>query len=159
MPKLNNVHIFPSLNALMANQDAVTENDMVFIPADEFTYSRGEIDEFVESMKAYVVETYVSPEDGKSWYRRWSDGWLEQGIIYAGTWSSATYRQINLLQPYRDTNYNVQINYVNSTSDGTSARALSANSKNEYFFTNYISNGIKSFYICGYGKEEENEAE
>lgn len=41
-----------------------------------------------------VVETYVN---GYSWYRRWSDGWLEQG----GFASAAGV--INLLRPYRDT--------------------------------------------------------
>lgn len=36
---------------------------------------------------AWVVETY---NDGTNWYRKWSDGWLEQGGCFAGRFSNVT---------------------------------------------------------------------
>lgn len=48
-----------------------------------------------------VIETY---QNGTSWYRIWSDGWCEQGG--SGT-STSTEMQVNLLLPYKDTNYSV----------------------------------------------------
>ena len=50
--------------------------------------------------KSYITETYIN---GPSWYRVWSDGWIEQGgrlQIQASTQVS-----VNLMKPYSDTNY------------------------------------------------------
>ena len=50
--------------------------------------------------KSYITETYIN---GPSWYRVWSDGWIEQGgrlQIQASTQAS-----VNLMKPYSDTNY------------------------------------------------------
>ena len=50
--------------------------------------------------KSYITETYIN---GSSWYRVWSDGWIEQGgrlQIQASTQAS-----VNLMKPYSDTNY------------------------------------------------------
>ena len=46
-----------------------------------------------------IVETY---QNGASWYRVWSDGWLEQGATMALVPSAGT---INLIKPYKGTNY------------------------------------------------------
>ena len=63
---------------------------------------------------AFVTETFRS-EDGKSWYRIWSDGWIEQGGAIASlvqdTYTAAT---ITLLTPFANTNYNVQITQYNN---------------------------------------------
>ena len=48
-----------------------------------------------------VVETY---QNGASWYRVWSDGWCEQGGVI-NTTSAGGSQTINLLVPYKDTNY------------------------------------------------------
>jgi hypothetical protein len=50
--------------------------------------------------KSYITETYIN---GSSWYRVWSDGWIEQGgrlQIQASKQAS-----VNLMKPYSDTNY------------------------------------------------------
>ena len=52
----------------------------------------------------HVTQTY---NDGSSWYRQWSDGWLEQGG-FSGPFTSA-YGRITLPRPYADTGYNVQL--------------------------------------------------
>ncbi len=52
----------------------------------------------------YITATY---NDGLNWYRKWSDGWLEQGG-FSGPFTSA-YGRITLSRPYADTDYNVQL--------------------------------------------------
>ena len=54
-------------------------------------------------LPAVVVENYVN---GKSWYRVWSDGWIEQGGYLSVTSSSAT---VNLLKSHANTNYNITL--------------------------------------------------
>ena len=49
--------------------------------------------------KAYVVETY---SNGSSWYRLWSDNWLEQGGIFNGASSNLVY-----LKEFGTVNYNI----------------------------------------------------
>ena len=51
--------------------------------------------------RPYVIETYVN---GTSWYRVWSDGWCEQGARQ----TLSDYYTLNLMKPYKDTNYHVQ---------------------------------------------------
>lgn len=50
-----------------------------------------------------VIETGHS-EDGNQWYRKWSDGWIEQGGVSTGA-ADNTGATINLLQSYSNTNY------------------------------------------------------
>ena len=48
-----------------------------------------------------VVETY---RNGSSWYRRWSDGWIEQGGRMPKVGTSAT---VNLITPFATTDYTI----------------------------------------------------
>ena len=68
-----------------------------------------EVTNKINSMK-YVIETGQS-EDGSQWYRKWNDGWCEQG----GQFSASGTTTINLLIPYKDTNYQVTTTYKNSS--------------------------------------------
>lgn len=52
---------------------------------------------------AVVTKNYVN---GTSWYRVWSDGWIEQGGYLSVTSSSAT---VNLLKSHANTNYNITL--------------------------------------------------
>jgi len=57
-----------------------------------------------------VVTTYAN---GTSWYRVYSDGWIEQGgILPSG--ASAFVRTITLLKAFANVNYNLQITYESS---------------------------------------------
>lgn len=49
---------------------------------------------------AYVVQNYKS---GTSWYRIWSDGWIEQGGYCGGT------KTVTFLKAYKDTNYTISL--------------------------------------------------
>lgn len=60
----------------------------------------------LESRK-YIKETGKS-SDGSSWYRKWSDGWIEQGGITQSA-SGATSRTISLRTPFSSSNYVVMV--------------------------------------------------
>ena len=57
--------------------------------------------------RRYVTEAGTSGSDGTSWYRRWSDGWLEQGGTKVGTLLSGTTSSISLPFAYKDTSYKI----------------------------------------------------
>ena len=38
---------------------------------------------FNDCIVPYIIDSYIS-EDGNSWYRKYSDGWIEQGGYFAG---------------------------------------------------------------------------
>ena len=73
------------------------------------------------SGRVYLVESAVN-DDG-SWYRKYSDGWLEQGGKVNAVSETLV---ITLLKPYRDTNYSVMRTLGNSEITGhTYSGALS----------------------------------
>lgn len=53
--------------------------------------------------QSVVIETYIN---GQSWYRVYSDGWIEQGGYKPGT-DGTSGTKIVLLKPYGNTNYNI----------------------------------------------------
>ncbi len=55
-----------------------------------------------------IVENYVN---GSSWYRVYSDGWCEQGGIISISSDTA----VNLLKPYKDTNFQVLFSHESET--------------------------------------------
>ena len=64
--------------------------------------------------KGYITESKYNA-DG-SWYRKWSDGWLEQGGFCNATAVGAEIT-VNLLKPMKNTNYTV-LKSFNTTVDG-----------------------------------------
>ena len=54
----------------------------------------------IKNMKSYITESY---QNGTSWYRVWSDGWIEQGG--KTTISSSSGTTITFLKPFTNTNY------------------------------------------------------
>ena len=72
----------------------------------------------------HVNETY---NDGTNWYRKWSDGWLEQGGFAA---TDNTGRGvINLLQPYSTEDYTVCITAYASQITGLSTWTVNASNQ------------------------------
>ena len=61
-----------------------------------------------------VTQTYVN---GASWYRIYSDKWCEQGGK-VGNNTTTSEQTVNLLKPYTNTNYSVQVTGMNN-SDGS----------------------------------------
>jgi len=64
---------------------------------------------------AYIVQNY---KNGKSWYRVWSDGWIEQGGYKASNGN------VTLLKAMADTDYSLQV-----TADDTSCSSIDCSGK------------------------------
>lgn len=64
------IHLFPSEKSYVANSGSVKADDLALVPLNLSFNSLS------DKPKAYVTNTWRS---GAQWYRRWSDGWLEQG--------------------------------------------------------------------------------
>ena len=58
---------------------------------------------------AVIVQNYKS---GASWYRIWSDGWIEQGGFCTGTQS------VTFLKAYKDTDYNISLGIFRNGATG-----------------------------------------
>lgn len=100
--------------------------------------------------KAYVTESWSS---GTSWYRKYSDGWIEQGGYVANNGGS-----VNVTFPlaFSNTNYTLVGGYL-SSSVGSSMQqrevAIATGRSNTGFSCQTPSSGYgigKSWYACGY---------
>lgn len=88
---------------------------------------------------AYITETYVN---GTSWYRKYSDGWIEQGGVVAADTNAVT-----LVTPMRNTNYRVLVSFEETTSSTTISYGYqSANSKTTTGFKFGNSAGAKRYW-------------
>lgn len=94
-----------------------------------------------------LVENYVS---GDAWYRKWSNGWVEQGNFF-NTASGAN--TATLLVPLINTNYTVQ---MTSNSPGVAGHVWAANvySKGTTTFTFYVDAAVndQAWVVYGYWK-------
>ena len=103
----------------------------------------------------YVKETGKS-SDGNSWYRKWSDGWLEQGGFKEATVLNGATSTITLPIAYKDASYSIRgigvkragyygyaVIEQNSVLKGSFAYAAMGNSSTD---------GVVKFhwYTCGY---------
>lgn len=64
------IHLFPSEESYVANSGSVEADDLALVPLNL------SFNNLSDRPKAYVTQTWRS---GAQWYRRWSDGRLEQG--------------------------------------------------------------------------------
>lgn len=94
-----------------------------------------------------VIETYVN---GTSWYRIWSDGWIEQGG--RAVVGQDTRVRVNLLRPYTNANYYVNwISCSGTNTSGSGTRAaddLTATTFN--IFNGQDTTMTANWYACGY---------
>jgi hypothetical protein len=64
------IHLFPSEESYVTNSGSVEADDLALVPL------KLSFNNLSDRPKAYVTQTWKS---GAQWYRRWSDGRLEQG--------------------------------------------------------------------------------
>ena len=65
----------------------------------------GKLDKVIDSKPVrYVIDAY---NDGTNWYRKWSDGWVEQGGSYQT--SNDTNITVTLSCPFSDTSYYISL--------------------------------------------------
>ena len=95
---------------------------------------------------AVIVTNYLN---GNSWYRVWSDGWIEQG----GYTDTAT---VNLLKYFSNTNYTVTVAKVSANTGEHSTAYVRSKSTTQITFGRAWSGGDDSshpncnWYACGY---------
>lgn len=80
---LNIINVFPSEASYESNKGSLGANEISLV-----------------SGVGVILASYTS---GTSWYRKWSDGWVEQG----GTFTSLYDQAVTLIVPMKDTNYTI----------------------------------------------------
>ena len=98
--------------------------------------------------KPYITETYCS---GASWYRIWSDGWLEQGG-QVGVINGSAGTQITLIKNYSDANYCLQVTNVATSvtwAQMVDAHMISKTNSGFKVVAN-LHNNSANWYTCGY---------
>lgn len=106
---------------------------------------------------AFVTETFRS-DDGKSWYRKWSDGWIEQGGCLRMSGNTNNWQIATLLKPFSNTKYTLCLSpyssYNNTSSAHSAAASEAMGSRTTQTFTWFYygtnSNYGIYFYACGY---------
>lgn len=107
----------PTLNVNSTGAKAIYNEAGTAVSATNPAYfPAGSTVEFVYNgtnwiFKKNVVENYIN---GASWYRVWSDGWIEQGGKSA-TLTFSAYNTITLLKNYASTNYNIGLTGIYTT--------------------------------------------
>ena len=95
-----------------------------------------------------VVETYVN---GTSWYRIWSDGWIEQG----GLCTSHNLQTISLLKPFNNTDYSINLTetaLANSAIDTSKNDQIISKTTSSFYCYINNSNNVGAYWkACGYG--------
>lgn len=86
---LNIINVFPSQASYESNKGGLGANEISLV-----------------SGVGVVLASYTS---GASWYRKWSDGWVEQG----GTFASLYDQPVTLIVPMRDNNYTILTSKIN----------------------------------------------
>ena len=92
-----------------------------------------------------VVENYVN---GTSWYRVWSDGWVEQGGVSSGA------TKVTFLKAFSNANYTINVTRLGSSENVpavTSKTATDFKVEWKVYNQNYNTNTTNcSWYACGY---------
>lgn len=87
---------------------------------------------------AVVVENYVN---GTSWYRVWSDGWIEQG----GTASKDT--TVDFLKPFSNSDYSLVISYYRPNNE-TAEYVVSAKNYNNFRTKSNVGNASPCYWMA-----------
>lgn len=100
------------------------------------------------SKVAVVVQNYVS---GTSWYRVWSDGWIEQGgALHASLDTTHGVKTVTYLKSFSNANYTFVVNVGNNNAENISYYRHPYAKTNTGFTYNKMNTGIGNWYACGY---------
>lgn len=80
---LNIINVFPSEASYESNKGSLGANEISLVSGVDV-----------------ILESYTS---GKSWYKKYSNGWVEQG----GTFESLYNQSVTLIVPMQDTDYTI----------------------------------------------------
>ena len=98
----------------------------------------------VAKPNAYVTATWRS---GSSWYRKWSNGFIEQGGTTTTSGASTT---ISLHTPFTSTSYTVAIGEVNADNYLEGSSVISARATANFTIKRPTSGISISWYVAGY---------
>lgn len=113
----------------------------------------GNYNDLSNKPKVYVTETRYS---GTSWYRVWSDGWIEQGGTKAGALFGGAIQTLTLPKAYKNASYIITgIGTKKSNRWGCASIEENSVTKNSFKYAGMGSSsqdGIVNFYwyTCGY---------
>lgn len=131
------IHLFPSEESYVVNSGSVEADDLALVPLN-LSYNS-----LRDKPKAHITTTWHS---GTSWYRKWSDGWIEQG----GQITTST-TTISFHTAFKDTNYTITVSQNNAASANVPRVAISARTTSN-FTSQHIENAMLPFswFACGY---------
>jgi hypothetical protein len=108
---------------------------------DEYT-------DIVAHIESFIVETWKS-DDGSSWYRKYSDGWIEQGGVTPNV--NADSHTVTLNTPFTTVNYHVNFITTGTGKDGSFGHCVSERTNTTFTMYDYLMNGVPVlWYACGY---------
>ena len=109
-----------------------------------------EVSTKLEDSTVHIVETWKS-NDGSSWYRKWSDGFIEQGSTVKNV-TNWVIVSITLLIPFKTTAYTINISGIPWNGD-LHANVGTLRQKTETSFSHAFYNNLSidpTWYACGY---------
>lgn len=150
---VDKIHLFPSEESYVANSGSVKADDLALVPLNLAPVAKtGSFNSLSDKPKAYVTETWRS---GAQWYRRWSDGWLEQGgRLKLEVWTGDdTDRTFSLPTAFSNTTYTTVITgeggfgwaTLKAVSQTTSSVTVSGTGGSTNDYVSYV-----HFYCSGY---------
>lgn len=101
----------------------------------------------------YIVDSWVS---GLNFWRKYSDGWMEQGG--RATSGSGAFTNLNLHQPFINTNYNITVSIYNTGSNANNYSVkINAPTTTSFGVAGSVGNNAASapaywWHACGYWK-------
>jgi hypothetical protein len=112
----------------------------------------GVVAEDFNELNAHKVIAFQAPtaENNYTWYRKYADGWVEQGGMVTET-STVAQKSIVFPVEMADTNYNLQVTLITDTnSNNPTYYAVGARTKSATGFTCYAAaNFTKDWKVCG----------
>lgn len=128
--------------------DAATDSGLIDMTALANEMA-GKIDRMSNGVSVkYITDTY---DDGANWYRKWSDGWVEQGGTLPDGSTGALYT-LTFIKPFLNASYTAIKNFGWDASNATSAYHVS--------FFNFTTTSVQTrtytgvravWYACGQG--------
>lgn len=121
------------------------------------TRVENKMDEYTDNVayiESFIVETWRS-DDGLSWYRKYSDGWIEQGgtLLWSATRNPGA-KLITLSTPFTADTYSVKLETLQSAGGTFGTSTWGRTTTQFYGFTYGHGSDDKSqgmmWYACGY---------
>ena len=97
---------------------------------------------------AYITETWKS-NNGTSWYRKWSDGWIEQGGTYY-TDDSLYWLSITLTVPMATTQYYCDISTIYTDAQSSKRAFVYVHERTTSSFKAGVITRSGTWEVCGY---------